>query len=106
MFFLTLKKLYKIKDAIFILSKSYALKFYDNTEIIKIKCINIKEIKFDELKYRSLNNYTGITLKNSQFSRKNFSLEHLISSKIINLQNYNKRIFIDNKTDTIPITNN
>jgi DNA polymerase elongation subunit (family B) len=105
-FFDTKKNDTKIKDAIFISSKSYALKFYDDTELIKIKGINIKEIKFDELKYQFLSNNTSITLKNSQFSKKNFSLEHSISSKIINLQNYNKRIFINNKTDTIPIINN
>jgi DNA polymerase elongation subunit (family B) len=105
-FFDTKKNDTKIKDAIFISAKSYALKFYDDTELIKIKGINIKEIQFDELKHQFLNDTNNITLKNSQFSKKNFSLEHSISIKTINLQNYNKRIFINNKVDTIPLINN
>jgi DNA polymerase elongation subunit (family B) len=105
-FFDTKKNDTKIKDAVFISAKSYAIKFCDDTEIIKIKGINIREVHFAELKYQFLNDNNNIILKNSQFSKKNFSLEHTISMKTINLQNYNKRIFINNKTDTIPLTNN
>lgn len=104
-FFDTNKKDTCIQDAIFISSKTYALKFYDNTELIKIKGINIKDIKFDDLKYKFLNNEPHINLINNQFTKKNLSLEHFLISKTINLQNYNKRIWINNKLDTIPIKN-
>lgn len=100
------KKNTLIKDAIFISSKTYALNLYDGTELIKFKGINIKDVSFDELKYQFFNNSDGVTLKTSQFSKKNLSLEHSITSKTVNLQNYNKRIFINGKTDTIPLINN
>lgn len=104
-FFDTLKKDTCIQDAVFISSKTYALKFYDNTELIKIKGINIRDISLFDLKSKFYSNETYINLTNNQFTKKNLLLEHFIISKSINLQNYNKRIWIDNKKDTIPLKN-
>jgi hypothetical protein len=104
-FFDTSKKDTEILDAFFISSKSYALKFKDNTEIIKIKGINTIDINYNELKEKFFNNESFFKLNNNQFSKKNFSLENIIISKEINLQNYDKRIFISKKFDTKPLIN-
>lgn len=94
-----------IKEAVFMSSKSYAIKLFDETEIIKIKGINIKNVGFDEISYKFYNNIDGITLQNNQISKKNLTLHHYLTSKNINIQNYNKRTWINNKTDTKPIIN-
>ena len=104
-FFDTLKKDTCIQDAVFISSKTYALKFYDDTDLIKIKGINIKDVNFHDLKNKFYNNEDKISLSNNQFTKKNLSLEHFLILKNINLQNYNKRIWLDNKKDTIPLKN-
>ena len=55
-FFDTSKKSTYIQDAIFISSKTYAIKFHDNTELVKIKGINIRDIPFYDLKDKFYNN--------------------------------------------------
>lgn len=104
-FFDTLKKDTCIKEAVFISSKTYALKFYDNAELIKIKGINIRDVSLFDLKYKFYNNDPYINLNNNQFTKKNLSLEHFLISKTINLQNYNKRLWADDKKDTVPLKN-
>ena len=104
-FFDTSKKSTYIQDAIFISSKTYAIKFHDNTELVKIKGINIRDIPFYDLKDKFYNNEQWVNLDSNQFTKKNLSLEHFLISKTINLQNYNKRLWVDGKKDTIPLKN-
>jgi hypothetical protein len=91
-FFDTSKKGTCIQDAVFISSKTYALKFNDDTELIKIKGVNIRDVSFYDLKNKFYKNSTHINLSNNQFTKKNLSLEHFLISKTINLQSYNKRL--------------
>lgn len=95
----------EIKDAVFISSKSYALKFYNDSELIKLKGINLIDIEFNTLKDRFFSGELSIPLKNQIFSKKNLSLEHFNLSKNLNLQNYNKRLWVDNKLNTKPLIN-
>lgn len=104
-YFDTTKKDTELFDAFFISSKSYALILKDKSEIIKIKGINTNELNYWDLKKKFFENENYIKLKNTQFSKKNFFLENLLISKEINIQNYDKRIFIDNKINTKPIIN-
>jgi DNA polymerase type B, organellar and viral len=101
----TSKKDTEILDAVFISSKSYALILKDLTEIVKIKGINTLDIPFYEIKNKFFNNDNFLKINNNQFSKKNFSLENMIISKEINLQNYDKRLWLSNKFDTKPKIN-
>lgn len=89
-------------DAVFIAPKTYALKNKEKEEI-KIKGVNVNEKTFNEIKslfYEEKN----ITFENQLiFSRMNFNLNQHFKNKNISLNNYDKRIFIDNKKNTIPI---
>jgi hypothetical protein len=102
-FFDTQKKDTLIKDAIFSSSKSYALVFFNNEEVVKIKGIKTTSINFFKFKYHFINNIP--LLFESQFTvQKKFyilTLKHIV--KKINLNLYSKRLFYNNYTYTRPI---
>lgn len=103
-YFDTLKTDTEIIDAVFISSKSYAVVFKNGLEIVKLKGINSPNVNFYDIKYKFFNNENYFIQENNQFSKKNFSLEHFLVSKEINLQNYDKRVFNFDKTNTSPHT--
>ncbi len=91
-----------IKDAIFFSAKSYALKFEDNTYDIKIKGYNQKELNFDAIKEFFLQK-NKIELKNYKFlNKKNLELFYSETIKHFDLNFYDKRIFINKNSSTIP----
>lgn len=96
------KKNTVISDAVFIASKTYALKINDR-EIIKIKGANNFSTSFNEIKEGFYNN-TNLNIKNFSYIDKS-SLELIENkiSKIFNLSTYDKRIFILNKKFTRPL---
>lgn len=104
-YFDTLKKDTEILDAIFFSSKSYALILKNSEEIIKIKGINTSGINFFDIKNKFFNNEIKLSLDTDYFSKKNFSIEHMFIKKEINLQAYDKRLWVDNKFDTKPLIN-
>lgn len=88
------------KDGIFISSKFYFLK----DEMIKLKGINRSNYTFDEIKYNFLNNTKEIIFDDQfSFLKSDYEIFELYNNKKININNYDKRIFIDNKKKTIPI---
>lgn len=91
-----------IKDAVFVCAKTYGLILNNKEEIIKIKGFNSKEINFEELK---TNFYEEkIIHKNINIIKKdNFTMKLENINKILNLNYYDKRIFIENKKKTKPI---
>lgn len=101
-FFDTKKPNTEILDAVFISSKTYTLVLKDNTEVIKVKGINIRDLNFKTIKDSFFLNKKHIILNSNQISKKNLDLKTNIISKEINLQEYNKRLWIQNKTDTLP----
>lgn len=92
----------QIKDAVFINPKTYGLLYYDKTEEIKIKGFNSSEINFDILK-ENFYLQKNISQKVNIIKRRNFNLENENINKILNLTQYDKRIFINNFKETKPI---
>lgn len=90
-------------DAVFISSKTYATK--GKEEIIKIKGINEKNLTFEEIKEKFYKN-EKIEFKNQlNFRKKNLNLKQFYISKEILLDNYDKRVFTENKKSTKPLEN-
>lgn len=88
-------------DAVFIAPKSYAIK--EEKDLIKIKGIKISNISFEEIKKNFYNN-NKIEFKDQMlFSRNGFILETKTTIKGVSLYEYEKRVFIDNKKNTIPL---
>lgn len=91
----------KIKDAVFITAKTYAIKLENNEEIIKIKGFNSKEFNFNTLKKNFYDECVELSFKDNKFlEKKNLELYYKLSEKKLNLNNYSKRIFINNKKET------
>lgn len=93
----------KIKDAVFIAPKSYGILYNDDSEIIKIKGYNQKNIKFKDLKKQFYTN-KDIIIDNYTYIEKNsLTLRELKTKKIISLDKYDKRKFENNKKNTSPL---
>lgn len=91
-----------IKDAIFINPKTYAI-LYENREIVKIKGLSIKDISFNEIKDKFLNNQK-IKINDYRYIRKTpFSLIEFNILKEFELNNYDKRKFFKKKITTRPL---
>lgn len=95
-----------IIDSVFISSKTYAVKFNNNIDVVKIKGINTSVINFYDLKNKFFSNQKYLDINTHQLSKKNLSLKYITYNKNISLQDYNKRVWVDNKYDTIPLQNN
>lgn len=92
-----------IKDAVFVSPKTYGIIYQNNKQIIKMKGYNKKDIDFYDLKKKFYDN-EDIEFENLTFLRKcDFNLQNINIKKKFNLNNYDKRIFIDNKKETIPL---
>jgi hypothetical protein len=93
-------KLYE--DAVFVSSKFYFLK----NEHIKLKGINNNTYSFEEIKEFFYNkNIKKINFnKQISFVKNNFELFEYNNIKQINVSEYDKRIFTENKKNTIPIS--
>lgn len=93
----------EIKKAVFVNPKTYGVVYAkDNKESIKMKGYNNDKIKFSELEKKF---YNAEKIKIEEFfylKKHNFSLENIITEKVFDLNNYDKRIFIDNKKSTKP----
>ena len=98
------KKDTKIKEAMFFSAKSYALKYDNNEESIKLKGYNQKNINFNGIK-NIYNNNEKLNLRDYRFlNKKNLTLEYNETIKQFDLDFYDKRYFIDNKYNTIPFS--
>lgn len=104
-FFDTKKKDTLLLDAVFISSKSYAVVLEDGTEVVKFKGVNIIDKDFKSIKNDFYNNKTYISLNSSQIYKKNLDLRAHTINMQVNLQDYNKRLWNHNKTDTTPHKN-
>lgn len=91
------------KDGVFAAPKSYALKKYNNEEIIKIKGISFKEINFDEFKEKFYQEKEIDFSYQKIQTKKSFILNQKNTSKKINFGKYDKRIFSNDKKSTFPL---
>lgn len=105
-FFDTNNELTCIDDAVFIGSKTYGITLKNNKKIIKIKGITEPQISFEELKKKFYEDVEEVRQITPVFKKKDcqINVDHTI--KIISLNSYNKRLWLDNKTSTQPLNNN
>lgn len=90
-------------DAVFISPKFYFLKKEKNEESV-FKGIASNSYKFDEIKKNFYDNKEKIIFKNQlNFTKKEYVLVQKYLEKKVSINNYDKRIFIKNKKETIPI---
>jgi hypothetical protein len=94
----------EIKDAVFVNPKTYGILYKkNNKEIIRMKGYNNDQIKFSQLKEKF---YAEEIIRIEDFlylKKSNFYLENIIIEKIFDLDNYDKRVFIENKKNTKPL---
>ncbi len=92
----------KIKKAVFSSPKSYACIYSDNKEVIKIKGINKKSLRYDEFSNCFYKNIDICIEDNLEIQRKNLEIKIFSLDKKINLNKYDKRFFIENNKKTLP----
>ena len=89
-----------IKDSVFALPKTYALRF-EERDVVKIKGFNSKP-NFNEFK-KIFYNKGNIITEYIEWSKKNFNIEHIKKEKKTNLNSLNKRKWDKDMKDTKPI---
>jgi hypothetical protein len=89
---------------VFVNPKTYGVLYKkNNKEIIKMKGYNNDQIKFSQLKEKF---YAEEIIRVEDFlylKKSNFYLENILIEKIFDLDNYDKRVFIENKKNTKPL---
>lgn len=90
-----------IEDAIFIAPKHYGIKI-DKKEIIKIKGLNTNTITLSELKYNFINEID--IKKKINIFKKDLILSNTTIDKIIKMNKYDKRKWLNDYTETEPYT--
>lgn len=90
-----------IEEGVFAMPKTYALKYKDGREIVKIKGFNVKP-SFEEFKEKFYNKEDIIT-ENIEWSKKDFQITYIEKEKKTNLNSLNKRIWDNNLKSTIPL---
>lgn len=96
----------QIIDSVFILPKTYGVTFQNNKSKIKIKGITRPPLTITELKKKFNGENTLSFNLNLLTHKKNFYYSETNILKIINLNNYDKRIFTHDKKYTKPLTLN
>jgi hypothetical protein len=92
-----------IKSAWFAGTKTYSIIFNGGLNVTKIKGIPKNTIPYDKFILLFLNNgYLKINTQPTLY-KKNYIYRVEILTKTIKINNYKKRIFIDNYTQTIPL---
>ena len=93
----------RIKDGVFISSKTYAIKYEDGSESVKIKGFDNKLIDFNELKNKFYNKKDFLNFENKYISKKNMEMFSIENTKNLNLKSYTKRKFSEDLLFTEPL---
>lgn len=94
----------RIKDAVFISSKTYAVKYEDNSESVKIKGFDNKLIDFNDLKDKFYKKEKFLSFENRYISKKNMEMFNIENTKNLSLHSYNKRKFSEDFLYTEPFS--
>lgn len=90
-----------INDAVFAMPKTYALKYPNNNEIVKIKGFN-NVPNFEKFK-KTFYNKESIITENSEWNKKDFNIKNIKIIKETNLNSLTKRIWSKDLKNTYPI---
>ena len=93
----------RIKDAVFISSKTYAVKYEDNSESVKIKGFDNKLIDFNDLKTKFYKKERFLNFENRYISKKNMEMFNIENTKNLSLNSYDKRRFSEDFLYTEPL---
>ena len=90
-----------IKEGVFAMPKTYALKYDDGREIVKIKGFNVMP-SFDNFKEKFYKKEEIIT-ENIEWNKKDLIIRNIIREKKTNLNSLDKRKWCDNLKKTEPL---
>ena len=91
-----------INNAVFITNKTYGIEYYDKSYNIKVKGFDSKNLKFSDMYDKFYNESEKITVDNTYISKTAMKMIIKNNIKDLNLHNYDKRKFIENKKETRP----
>lgn len=92
-----------IEEAVFAIPKTYAIKYLNGKEIVKIKGFNVKP-SFKEFKEKFYKKEI-ITTENIEWNKKDFYIKLIKKEKNTNLHSLNKRVWDKNLKNTTPLEN-
>jgi len=92
-----------IKRALFAGPKTYSIVFKNNKNVTKIKGIPKNSISYEQFELLFLSNSFLKIIAQPTLYKKNYLYKIESLTKTIKLNNYKKRIFIDNYTNTTPL---
>ncbi len=93
----------KISDAVFSLPKTYGILFENGNSLVKIKGVRRDYISFKDFKTSFYDNISIKVDNVQQIKNINFKIKKNNVNQIINLLAYDKRKFINNFKNTIPL---
>ena len=90
-----------ISEGVFAMPKTYAVRYEDGREIVKIKGFNVKP-SFDEFKEKFYNKEEIVT-ENVEWNKKDLLIRNILREKRTNLNSLDKRKWKENLKDTEPL---
>ena len=90
-----------ISEGVFAMPKTYAVRYEDGREIVKIKGFNVKP-SFDEFKEKFYNKEEIVT-ENIEWNKKDLLIRNILREKRTNLNSLDKRKWKENLKDTEPL---
>ena len=90
-----------ISEGVFAMPKTYAVRYKDGREIVKIKGFNVRP-SFDEFKEKFYNKEEIIT-ENIEWNKKDLLIRNILREKRTNLNSLDKRKWKENLKDTEPL---
>ena len=91
-----------INNAVFITNKTYGIEYCDESYNIKVKGFDSKNLKFTDMYDKFYNESEKIAVDNKYISKTGMKMIMKNNIKDLNLHNYDKRKFTENKKDTHP----
>lgn len=90
-----------ISEGVFAMPKTYAVRYKDGREIVKIKGFNVRP-SFDEFKEKFYNKKEIVT-ENVEWNKKDLLIRNILREKRTNLNSLDKRKWKENLKDTEPL---
>ena len=90
-----------ISEGVFAMPKTYAVRYKDGREVVKIKGFNVRP-SFDEFKEKFYNKEEIVT-ENVEWNKKDLLIRNILREKRTNLNSLDKRKWKENLKDTEPL---
>jgi DNA polymerase type B, organellar and viral len=90
-----------IEEGVFAMPKTYAIRYKDGREVVKIKGFNVKP-SFEEFKEKFYNKEEIVT-ENIEWNKKDLMIRNILKEKRTNLNSLDKRKWKENLKETEPL---